>query len=258
MKYFVLLFVFTLPLFADPISGYTVNGVGGLASSMQGVSDSPFWWADNSGTANGSLLASQYGIGVFQDGSSGGLGSFIVSNSFTIGTYSLLTVDYSFITSVNTGMACSCSWAAAALLKDGQFYALLGASRNDGIGMIGEFGLPFPGQLFNPPSSGVTTVITQSTLPVSGVLGSQEYGKSVDVSSCPICVLNHESSLYVDAGSYQLVFGDFNADRGLSAIAVTRVQVPEPSSIGMAAIALLVLPFAIRRKINFDGRATSN
>ena len=252
MKYLVLLFVLALPAFADPITGYTVNGTGALSGPMQNLSDSPFWWADNTGSADALQLSSLYGYGPFQNGNAGGVGSYIISNPFTIDANSQLTVDYSFLTAQSTGGGCSCDYDVAILLENGQLYAILDALRPDGSPLIGEQG-PLPDRSFKPPSPGVTTVSSPATGIFQGVLGNQQYGLTGDPNACPGCVINFESTLNAGPGDYQLLFGSFSVGGhgrhvNNSAVAVTNVQVPEPSSFYMAVCLLFLIPVVLRHK----------
>ena len=247
MKWLVVLIALSLPAFADPVSSYTTIGTGGVSGPVANFSNSSFAWADNTGGVNASTLSSTYGYGVFQDGSSYGTGSLLLSNPFTVSAGSTLSVNFSLFTSQNP--MCQCDYGFGVLLQNSHLVAVLGASRMDGIGLVGAFG-PFPFTIFAGPSAGVSTTITNdpSLAFPHTTLGSQTYGTLFDTRSCNTfpCVTEITSTYAPAAGTYQLLFGSFSAfdappQHAASAIAVKSVQVPEGPAIEYIALALLAI-----------------
>ena len=232
------LLVLSLPTFAD-----TVTGTGGSSAAVPGFSGSSFEWIDDTGGVNASTLSSVFGYNVFDSGTGQpGTGSLLLSNTFTVNGSSTIDVDFSIFTAENPGSSFN-ELGFAALLQNGQLVAILGASRPDGINHIGDFG-DVPSLTFQGPSSGVTSTLTGGTLPVM-TLGSQQYGTVVNGASCASnCLTNINSTYTPGAGTYQILYGSFVFDGpnpNAAGLAVQSVNVPEPNSLEMAFVAMLLI-----------------
>lgn len=215
---------------------YTATGTGGLSQPVAGISNSSFWWANNSGTIPGSVLSS-YGFSLLTDPSRNDQfsGSLLLSSSFTLNDGDTLNVA---ATALQADFFAWPSDTFGVLLQGSQVDAVLFNVRPDGIPCVdGAYGCgPTPGN--TAPSPGVTTSTTRSSLTNIAVVGGVDYGAVTDASRCGYnCQLNIASSYAPGAGTYQLLFGSVYwsgaygwGDYHPTAVVVENVSVPEPSS----------------------------
>lgn len=213
---------------------YTVMGTGGLSGPIAGISNSSFWWTDTSGTISGSVLAN-YGFAPITSiltpsvDVSSYQGSLLLSSSFTLTAGQTLNVTTTAMTNQSSPFY---ELDFAVLLQNSQAVAVLSNISPNGLGEVGDFG-----QIENKtlPSAGVSTVLTRSADQVDAVgtpftLGASTYNGPLTNSSQANMSAQIMSSYTPGAGTYQLLFGAFDAPAFTreSALAVQSVSVSMP------------------------------
>jgi hypothetical protein len=246
------------------IASYTVSGHGDFSPPLSPLSDSPFWWIDNTGGISGSAFGA-YGYNpAAAFAPNQWSGSTLLSSPFTLNNGDALNVTATLFEQ-NAGEVYSMGFAL--LLKGPVLQAILFNLRPDGAMKLSDLAAP-PSYYFAPPSPGVTTTVTDAgdplhhgNMPVT--LGGNKYGPwpAFDPPHCGAfgyagggCSHQVSASYTPGAGTYELLFGDFSlpyggvfAPTGATALAVNSVSVPEPSPSILVMLAALAL-VTIRRR----------
>jgi hypothetical protein len=218
---------------------YSVIGDGGFSQPVAGLSDVPFWWADNTGNVSAAYVQSTYGYSVVDAHPSRNpdLGSLLVSSPFEVGAGQTLSFD---VTWVSNEYQPPFDTAFALLLQGSSVVAVLYEAETGSNPMLGD-SVSLGGIQYGPCNGFGCTFPTGSTAPVT-------------------------SSYSPGAGTFQLVFGVFDTidphpvtdnpprpvDFSATAIALGSVRVPEPGFlpsilVDITGLACLLLAATLRK-----------
>jgi|RhiMethySRZTD1v2_1073278.scaffolds.fasta_scaffold76711_2 hypothetical protein len=204
---------------------YTVIGTGGLSPALPGLSNSPFWWIDTTGgTPAGEVIARGFTpfpafVKVVDTLGAGGGGSLLLSSPFQVQAghrldleFQLLKIFYSYS---NNDMTAPLGFALL-LPSSGPPVVLGNITAEDknyfnNSSFLGS--VTVPETPFAPPTTGVS-VTTVSGAGLDVTLNGAHYAADPNVAGFCGCYLRVTSSFTPQAGTYQLLFGNYDFATG--------------------------------------------